>query len=230
MPDKAVPDKAVPAEPDSAPDPAPDPAVGPDSGPDSGPAPAAGSAKERIRRVALELYAERGEDATSMRAIAAAADVTVGLLVHHFGTKDKLRESVEELIIEHFTEALDLASAEGSPAEIAAARDRAIERMLADKPALVNYMRRSMLSPAEPKGQLLQRLTDLSMREITKLRSAGKASTVRDEDHQVIGLMIRQLGQLFLQPMVDTMWSHLAGPTAAPGQRKPALRVSITEG
>ena len=52
------------------------------------------TAKARIRNAALDLYASQGEDRTSMRAIAAAAGVTVGLLVHHYGTKDKIRDAV----------------------------------------------------------------------------------------------------------------------------------------
>jgi len=50
------------------------------------------TAKARIRNAALDLYASQGEDRTSMRAIAAAAGVTVGLLVHHYGTKDNIRD------------------------------------------------------------------------------------------------------------------------------------------
>ena len=52
------------------------------------------TAKARIRNAAMDLYAEHGEDRTSMRAIAAAAGVTVGLLVHHFGPNDRLRDGV----------------------------------------------------------------------------------------------------------------------------------------
>jgi len=40
--------------------------------------------------------------------------------------------------------------------------------------------------------------------------------------------MIRQLGQLFLQPMVDSMWNQLAGPNAAEND-KPLLVVKVQE-
>ena len=52
------------------------------------------TAKARIRNAALDLYAANGEDGTSLRTVATAAGVTVGLVVHHYGTKDGLREAV----------------------------------------------------------------------------------------------------------------------------------------
>lgn len=60
------------------------------------------TAKARIRNAALDLYAERGEDRVSMRAVAAAAGVAVGLVQHHFKTKDGLRVAVEQLVVDYY--------------------------------------------------------------------------------------------------------------------------------
>lgn len=95
------------------------------------------TAKARIRNAAMDLYAEYGEDRTSMRAIAAAAGVTVGLVVHHFGTKDRLRDAVEKLV-DYFAQAIAQVPVTGTPAEIGAARDAAVQEMLAANPAVVN--------------------------------------------------------------------------------------------
>jgi hypothetical protein len=43
---------------------------------------------------------------------------------------------------------------------------------------------------------------------------------------QVIEVMIRQLGHLFLQPMLDAMWRQLAAPDA-PGTDKPVFEVRM---
>ena len=64
------------------------------------------TAKARIRNAALDLYADFGEDATSMRAVAEKAGVTVGLVVHHYSTKDGLREAVEQRIVDLFADAI----------------------------------------------------------------------------------------------------------------------------
>jgi len=78
--------------------------------------------------------------------------------------------------------------------------------MLAANPEVVNYMRRALLDPAGPRGYLLERLTELSSAEVSQLRRTGLASVKRAESAQVIEVMIRQLGHLFLQPMLDAMW------------------------
>lgn len=182
------------------------------------------TAKARIRNAAMDLYAEYGEDHTSMRAIAAAAGVTVGLLVHHFGTKDRLRDAVDQLVVDYFAQAIAQAPITGTPAEIGAARDAAVAEMLAANPAVVNYLRRAVLNPNTSGGPLLERLTDLARREVTQLRATGVASTTRSESSQVIGVMVRQLGQLFLQPMIDAMWRQLA-ESGATDADKPILEV-----
>jgi len=182
------------------------------------------TAKARIRNAAMDLYAEHGEDRTSMRAIAAAAGVTVGLLVHHFGTKDRLRDAVEQLVVDYFAQAIAQVPVTGTPAEIGAARDAAVQEMLAANPAVVNYLRRAVLDPTRREGRLLERLTELAHQEVTQLRATGYASTARSESSQVISVMVRQLGHLFLQPMIDAMWRQLAEPGAT-GADKPILEV-----
>ncbi|MGB3301722.1 TetR/AcrR family transcriptional regulator [Gordonia sp. (in: high G+C Gram-positive bacteria)] len=180
------------------------------------------TAKAKIRNAALDLYAERGEDGASMRAVAAAAGVTVSLVQHHFTTKDGLRSAVEQLIIDYHKAAIASAAAEGTPGEIAAARDEAVRQMLADHPSVVNYMRRVLLEPASGGGTMLARLTELSRTEVVGLREAGIASTRSSVAEQTVALMVRQVGELFLQPLVDSMWEQLGGEDNA---SKPVLSV-----
>ena len=54
------------------------------------------TARARIRDAALRLFAERGVDGATIRDIAAAAGVSLGLVRHHFGAKDELRAACDE--------------------------------------------------------------------------------------------------------------------------------------
>jgi AcrR family transcriptional regulator len=56
----------------------------------SGRRPGPSGTREAIREAAARLFAERGYDRTSMRAIAAAAGVDQKLVAHFFGTKQQL--------------------------------------------------------------------------------------------------------------------------------------------
>ena len=76
--------------------------------------------------------------------------------------------------------------------------------------------------------QFLVGRADLLVREVLGVDRVNGclASVQRAEAAQVIGVMIRQLGHLFLQPMLDAMWRELAGPDA-PGTGKPVLEVRV---
>lgn len=186
------------------------------------------TAKARIRNAALELYATYGEDATSMRTIADAAGVTVGLVVHHYTTKDGLRDAVEQRIVDYFADSIAQVPDDTAPAEVATARDESVARMLREHPAVVGYLRRALLDSTGHRVRMLEMLTRLATDQVATLRQAGVASTATRDSSQVIGLMVRQLGELFLQPMVDTMWSLLAGAEALE-HGKPQLVVRVEE-
>ena len=53
------------------------------------------TARARIRDAALRLFAERGIDGASIRDIARAAGVSGGLVRHHFGSKEGLRDACD---------------------------------------------------------------------------------------------------------------------------------------
>ena len=96
-------------------------------------------------------------------------------------------------------------------------------RLLAQNPPVVNYLRRVLLDPAAPRT-LLRELTELSSQEVATLRDLGLASTHRGVAEQTVELMVRQVGRLFLQPLVDAIWDRLDGT----GGRRPKPTLSAT--
>jgi AcrR family transcriptional regulator len=58
------------------------------------------TARARIRDAAIGLFAERGVDGTTVRDIAQAAGVSSGLLRHHFGSKEALRETCDVYVLD----------------------------------------------------------------------------------------------------------------------------------
>jgi TetR/AcrR family transcriptional regulator, regulator of cefoperazone and chloramphenicol sensitivity len=61
------------------------------------------TARARIRDAAIALFAEKGIAAASIREIAQAADVSSGLLRHHFGSKEGLRDACDEYALGQVT-------------------------------------------------------------------------------------------------------------------------------
>ncbi|MEU8894232.1 helix-turn-helix domain-containing protein [Nocardia sp. NPDC048505] len=184
------------------------------------------TAKARIRNAAMDLFAQHGADRVSLRAVAAEAGVTLGLVQHHFKTKEGLRDAVDLLVVDYFAAAVGSVPATGTAGEVAGARDEAVRKMLHANPAVVNYIRRALLEPAEARLGLLDALIDLTRREVTGLREAGLASTTRSDSSQIVTVLVRQLGELLLAPMVDVVWER-ADPGA--GATKPSLSITVRE-
>ncbi|WP_433300334.1 TetR family transcriptional regulator [Actinoplanes sp. CA-030573] len=61
------------------------------------------TARARIRDAAIELFTERGIEAATIRDIAQKAGVSSGLLRHHFGSKEGLRDACDEYVVGELT-------------------------------------------------------------------------------------------------------------------------------
>lgn len=184
------------------------------------------TAKARIRNAALDLYSKYGEDRISLRAIASEAGVTLGLVQHHYKTKAGLRDAVDQLVVDYFATALAEAPESDNAADLAAARDEAVRRMLAANPPVVDYVRRALLDPSGENLHLLDVLVDLTQREVSALRKTGRASTKRRESTQIVGVLVRQMGEMLLAPLVDAVWDRVDSSDA---EHKPRLRITVEE-
>ena len=58
------------------------------------------TARARIREAPLEHFARDGYDRATIRAIAKTAGVSPGLLRHHYGSKEDLREACDHHVVE----------------------------------------------------------------------------------------------------------------------------------
>jgi AcrR family transcriptional regulator len=147
------------------------------------------------------------------------------LVQHHFKTKAGLRHAVDQLVVEYFAQTVTAVPTEGTPEDVASARDEAVRRMLEANPPVVNSIRRVMLEPSENQLQLLDALVDLTRSEIGMLRDAGLASKKRRESHQIVTVLLRQFGELLLQPMIEAVWER----AASKGEKPPRLVISVAD-
>ena len=183
------------------------------------------TSRARIRNAGLHQFATTGFAGTPLRAIASEAGVAIGLISHHFGSKDGLREAVESWIVDQFAAAITAADAEAQDSVAdTAGRDAAVARMLEANPLIVSYLRRELLEDSADRT-LITRLARLSLQSVDSMRSGGVASTDRDRVDQVVTVMVRQLGRLFLQPLVDQVVDSF--PTDERPAAKPELTITV---
>lgn len=160
--------------------------------------------KAQIRDAALALFAEHGPDAVSMREIAAAADVSLGLLVHHFGTKERLRKAVDDHVAGAFdamiaavVEDPEAFTVDGEPlgggfAELMLAH-------LPDNSPMPAYLRRLMLSGDSSGHALFRRWFDLTHDAVARLERSGRFEPVRDPAALAALLLVNDLAVLLLR-------------------------------
>ena len=173
--------------------------------------------KARIRHAALRLFAHHGVEGTSMRAIAEEASVTVGLITHHYGSKAGLHREVDAAVADDFAAAIASVPAEGTARDVALRRDAAVAEMLRARPDVLEYVRRHVLlgEPAAD-SQLVEKLTALAREQVRQLRAAGLISGRRDEVPQVVSMIMRMLGELFFEPLVDRIVDAVDRDAARP--------------
>lgn len=151
--------------------------------------------------------------------------MTVGLIVHHYGTKKALQEAVELAIVEKFAGAIASVPLGSLPAQqLASARNDAVADMLAAEPAVVDYLRRSLLDADPAPGDLVSRLSELTAAQVRELREVGVASSRHPVGEQVLSIMVAQLGRLVLQPLIDRIAGEFTDDSD--GASAPRLAVS----
>jgi TetR/AcrR family transcriptional regulator, regulator of cefoperazone and chloramphenicol sensitivity len=197
------------------------------------------SSRARLRDAAVRLFAERGVAGTSVRDIAEAAGVTAGLITHHFGSKERLKAAVDELMVEVFTAPLTAPSDRSSPTAEGVAE--ALAHTMAAHPDLRAYLRRSFLENDPASGEVFDRFVGLLRERLAEMQAAGALRAGLDLDWAPLQVLFLHFGPLLLGPAVERILNidsyaddvirrrsrahvellsrgFLSNPTNAPGQ------------
>jgi AcrR family transcriptional regulator len=161
------------------------------------------TARAVIRDEALRLFAEHGPEAVTVRQIAAAARVSPGLIVHHFGSKQGLREAVDQHVLGLFDVMLGEMTGEHAaglydPAA-SGSMAGAIMRHLPPESPVPAYLRRLLLADSDAGRELFRRLFQLSSRTLDALAGAGLAAPGADPAVRAAFLMSNDLAVLLLR-------------------------------
>jgi TetR/AcrR family transcriptional regulator, regulator of cefoperazone and chloramphenicol sensitivity len=161
------------------------------------------TARAIIRDEAMRLFAENGPDAVSVRQIAAAAGVSAALIVHHFGSKEGLREVVDQHVVETFDAMLEAMAGPGAPELYdPAATGSLVELVLRNLPAdsaLPAYLRRLLVSDAEAGKAVFGKLFEISQGMLATLSEAGLATPGADPQVRAAFLMANDLAVFLLR-------------------------------
>lgn len=123
------------------------------------------TARARIRDAALRLFAERGIRAATIRDIARAAGVSSGLVRHHFGSKEALRDACDSYAVDRTNRLREQIFAEGRMA------DQAF--MVSVHPTarlMQSYLVRSMMDGSAAAASMFDDMVQLSEQYLAGLK------------------------------------------------------------
>ena len=154
-----------------------------------------------IRNEAMRLFAERGAAAVTVREIAAAAGVSAGLVMHHYGSKDGLKEAVDRRAVAFFEELIGELARVGEEDGSASLAEMFADR-LEREPAMTAYVRRLLADGGQAADALFARLFEATVAGMHSLVEAGIARPACDERIRTAFLLANDLSLVLLHRQI----------------------------
>lgn len=166
------------------------------------------TARANIRNAALRLFADRGHDAVTVRETAAAG-VSPGLVLHHFGSKEGLRTAVDS----HAAESFDAIFAELGGQELAeilageatTSVAEAFVRMFPLRSPLPAYLGRLLLTNDPAGAALFGRWYATTRRVLDAMTESGAAAPTEDPAVRAAFLLVNDLAVILLRNQIATV-------------------------
>ena len=167
------------------------------------------TARANIRNAALRLFAERGHDAVTVRAIATEAGVSPGLVLHHFESKEGLRAAVDAYAAESFDALFAELSSEDlaemlARGEATSSVAEAFARTFPHGSPLPAYLRRLLLTNDPVGAALFGRWYALTRRLLDAMLELGAATPTDDPAVRAAFLLVNDLALILLRNQIAT--------------------------
>jgi TetR/AcrR family transcriptional regulator, regulator of cefoperazone and chloramphenicol sensitivity len=154
----------------------------------------------------MRLFAERGADAVTVREVAAAAGVSAALVIRHYGSKDGLRQAVDDHVVATLEQLLgELADpASGSPFDPDASPGivDAMMRRLPPGSPMPRYLGRMLLDGGAAGDSVFRRLHEAAQGVLQALVANGSASPGSDPAVRAAFLLTNDLAVFLLRDRI----------------------------
>ena len=172
------------------------------------------SSVERIRDAALKSFATYGTSATSLRTVAAAAGVSLGLVQHHFATKAGLIKAVDDHVLGVVTATMSQPIPR-PPADSLTAMSNRVTSIMVEHPDVLDYLGRALIEGSPLGTEVFDFLVATGIDRWKKRAEQGQARPDIDLEWAVLNALVLPLGTLILRSHVER---HLLEPLTTPTQ------------
>lgn len=158
------------------------------------------SGNDRILRAAIEAFGRDGVRATSLKTIAAAAGVSPALIVHHFGSKDALREACDRTVTDAIRTYKSGAMQEGSGLDLLTAM-----ALVDENRPLLRYLAKALVEGNPHINELIDDLIRDAEGYTAEAERAGLIRPSADPHARMVVLTLWSLGTLVLHEQLERL-------------------------
>lgn len=155
------------------------------------------TAKARIRDAAITRFAHHGVAGTSVRAVADEAGVSAGLVIHHFGSKDGLREECDQYVAAVIRDSKSAAMGAGPGLDPVGTL-----RQIDGGPPLMRYLARVLIEGSDTVAGLVDELVTDATRYMAQGVETGMLRPTDYPEGRAAVLTVWSLGALVLHEHV----------------------------
>jgi len=167
------------------------------------PPPTEPSPKERIRDAALSCFAVRGIAATTLRAVAETAEVSIGLVQHHFRTKAALSAAVDQYVLQVVSEALEATALPEALSDGLDEAGRRLTSLMAEHPDLITYLGRALAEGGAFGSVIFTGLLGISTAQRDEFSRRSTPHPDLDPDWAALNPLILRVGAIILHPYIE---------------------------
>ncbi len=169
----------------------------------------------RIRNAALEGFARDGVAGTSIRDVAKAAEVSPGLVQHHFPTKAALIGAVNDYVIGVASDAFSDPPGEGSPTDVQQELGDRVTAFVREHPTALLYVARSAADGDRAALEIFDAFLAIARAQWQALADHALLRPDIDLTWAALHVVVLNLGTILL---VDAINRHLPEPFLDPEQ------------
>jgi AcrR family transcriptional regulator len=172
------------------------------------------SSIERIRNAALKTFGTYGTSSTSLRTVAEAAGVSVGLVQHHFINKAGLIQAVDDhvmgVVITTISQPIP-----PPPADSIAEMGSRVTRIVADHPEIADYVGRALIDGSPLGAAIFDTLTAFGIARWNQRAERGETRPEVDVTWGALNSLVLALGTMIMRGHIER---QLPEPLTAPTQ------------
>jgi AcrR family transcriptional regulator len=162
----------------------------------------------------LVCFATDGTGATSLRTVASAAGVSLGLVQHHFATKAGLIQAVDDHVMQVVIATVSVPVPE-PPADSIADIGNRVVRFVRDHPVVCDYVSRALVDGSPLGNAVFDRLVTLGTERWEQRRANGETRPDLDMTWAALNALILALGTIILRAHIER---QLPEPFGSPAQ------------